>query len=204
MFTINSAYFKSFITIFFISIFNININCCCPCKKKQNASSSKEIQLIDEQNNNMTNIGNEIQNKHKEKLNINNEKIVDNTNKNNINKSNNNDVKNEKFNNKYNSQQLIQHRLNEIFPWPPRVGLDNIGATCYMNATLQCFCQIEEFASYFKYDKYINEVIEKHAKNKKHSLTTSFKILVDKIWPDEAMNVNQIIGTFHQKNLGKK
>ena len=189
MFTINSAYFKSFITIFFISSFNTNINCCCSCKKKHNASSSKEIQLIDEQNNNMPNIKNEIQNKHIEKLNINNEKIVDNTDKNNINKSNNNYVKNEKFNNKYNSQQLIPHRLNEKFPWPPRVGLDNIGSTCYMNATLQCLCQIEEFASYFKYDKYINEAIKKCKKENKDSLTASFKILIDKIWPDEAMNV---------------
>ena len=79
------------------------------------------------------------------------------------------------------------HKLNEIFPLPPRVGLDNIGATCYMNATLQCFCQIEEFALYFKYDKHINEVIEKYTKDKKDSLTASFKILVEKIWPDEAM-----------------
>ena len=189
MFTINSAYFKSFITIFFISIFNININCCCSCKKKQNASSSSEIQLIDKQKNNMPNIKNEIQNKHIEKLNINNEKIIDNTDKNNLNKSNNNDVKNENFNNKYNSQQLISHRLGEKFPWPPRVGLDNIGATCYMNATLQCLCQIEEFASYFKYDKHVNEVIDKYTKNKNNSLTASFKILVEKIWPDEAMNV---------------
>jgi len=78
-------------------------------------------------------------------------------------------------------------KLNTIFLFPPRVGLDNIGATCYMNATLQCFCQIEEFTSYFKYDKYINKVIDKYTKNKKDSLTTSFKILVEKIWPDEAM-----------------
>jgi len=78
-------------------------------------------------------------------------------------------------------------KLNRIFLFPPRVGLDNIGATCYMNATLQCFCQIEEFASYFKYDKYINEVIDKYTKDKKDSLTTSFKILVEKIWPNEAM-----------------
>jgi len=31
-------------------------------------------------------------------------------------------------------------KLNTMFPWPPRVGLDNIGATCYMNAFLHCFC----------------------------------------------------------------
>ena len=44
-------------------------------------------------------------------------------------------------------------KLNSMILWAPKVGLDNIGATCYMNATLQSFCQIEEFASYFKCDK---------------------------------------------------
>ena len=62
-----------------------------------------------------------------------------------------------------NCTQLLP-KLNSMFPWAPRVGLDNIGATCYMNAILQCFCQIDEFASYFKCDKLhnqINEAIEK-------------------------------------------
>ena len=80
-------------------------------------------------------------------------------------------------------------KLKQLFPWAPRVGLDNIGATCYMNATLQCFCQIEEFASYFKYDEHINEAIDKCTQDKRDSLTASFKILVEKIWPDEAMKV---------------
>ena len=47
-------------------------------------------------------------------------------------------------------------KLNSMFPASPKVGLDNIGTTCYMNATLQNFCQIEEFASYFKCDKLHN------------------------------------------------
>ena len=42
--------------------------------------------------------------------------------------------------------------LKYIFLRPPRVGLNNIGATVYMNAILQCFCQIEELVIYFKYD----------------------------------------------------
>ena len=83
-------------------------------------------------------------------------------------------------------QKLPQH-LNEIFPWPPRVDLENIGATCYMNATLQCFGQIEEFVLFFKYNKHINEVINKHTNEKKDCLTTSFKKLIEKIWPEEAM-----------------
>ena len=75
--------------------------------------------------------------------------------------------------------------LKSIFPWPPKVGLNNIGATCYMNATLQCFCQIEELVLYFKYDKRVNEIKDSYAYGKKY-LTPSFKSLIEKIWPDEA------------------
>jgi len=32
----------------------------------------------------------------------------------------------------------------------PLIGLKNIGATCYINATLQCFSQIYHLADYFK------------------------------------------------------
>ena len=90
-------------------------------------------------------------------------------------------------------QQLAEYKpklskhLNEMFPWPPRVGLDNIGATCYMNAIIQCFGQIEKFVLFFKYDKRVNEVINKFTNEKKECLTTSFKILIEKTWPDEAM-----------------
>jgi uncharacterized UBP type Zn finger protein len=47
------------------------------------------------------------------------------------------------------------------------LGLDNVGATCYMNATLQCMNHIEKFVNYFKYE-YID--------NKVDNLSISFKI----------------------------
>ena len=81
------------------------------------------------------------------------------------------------------------NNLKSMFPWAPRVGLDNIGATCYMNATLQCFGQIEEFALFFKLDDKVNQSIEKCYKENKKCLSSSFKILIDKIWPDEAMKI---------------
>ena len=46
--------------------------------------------------------------------------------------------------------------LKQNFPWPPKVGLNDIGVTCYMNAILQCLCQTEELALYFKYDNRVN------------------------------------------------
>ena len=60
----------------------------------------------------------------------------------------------------------------------PHIGLVNIGATCYMNATLQCFCHIEKFINFFKYNP--------QAKNiNKNNLSSSFKILIDNLWPDD-------------------
>ena len=72
--------------------------------------------------------------------------------------------------------------INQSFAFPPLIGLDNIGATCYMNATLQCLCNIEKFVSYFKYHRHlINTVSEDKGKKK---LCSSFKLLIEKLWPD--------------------
>ena len=70
-------------------------------------------------------------------------------------------------------------KLEDNFKCCPKIGLQNIGATCYMNATLQCFCHIKEFVQFFKY-KMKGDIIE----NKK-SLSYSFKILIDNLWPNE-------------------
>ena len=45
-----------------------------------------------------------------------------------------------------------------------------------MNSTLQCFCHIEKFVEFFKYAKIL--------KNKKDKLSSSFKILIDNLWPN--------------------
>ena len=58
-------------------------------------------------------------------------------------------------------------------------GLENIGATCYMNSTLQCFAHIKDFVKYFKKDE--NNI---KAISNKETLSYSFKILIDKLWTD--------------------
>ena len=45
---------------------------------------------------------------------------------------------------------------------PPLIGLKNVGATCYMNATLQCLSQILPLAYYFKNNQQINDTISKY------------------------------------------
>jgi ubiquitin C-terminal hydrolase len=46
-----------------------------------------------------------------------------------------------------------------------------------MNATLQCFCHIEKFVNFFKYNPQIDKI--KNGNN----LSSSFKILIENLWP---------------------
>ena len=94
--------------------------------------------------------------------------------------------------------------LISMFPWSPRVGLDKIGNNSCMNAIIQCFCQIEEFASYFKYDDYINKIIDKYNHQNKKCLTSSFKILIEQIRPDEGMKNESKNRHFSPEEFRKK
>ena len=69
----------------------------------------------------------------------------------------------------------------------PNIGLQNIGATCYMNSTLQCFCHIEKFVNFFKYNPQVANI-----NNDDNNLSSSFKILINKLWPDNYNNFNKI------------
>ena len=82
--------------------------------------------------------------------------------------------------------------LKEEFNICPSVGLQNIGATCYMNATLQCFCHIKNLVEFFKY-KFIPSMIN----NNEDNLSSSFKLLIDNLWPD---NYNQIQNKYFAPN----
>jgi len=61
------------------------------------------------------------------------------------------------------------------------IGLENIGATCYMNATLQCLCNIRKFVSYFKYNKHLIQKVKEDIN--KEFLCSSFKLLIEKLYP---------------------
>jgi len=79
-----------------------------------------------------------------------------------------------------NDNAIIPDSLKKNFESCPHIGLQNIGATCYMNSTLQCFCHIEKFVEFFKY----NPQITNNIKNEKDKLSFSFKLLIDNLWPD--------------------
>ena len=69
---------------------------------------------------------------------------------------------------------LVKRRgsIRTQFALPPLIGFDNIGATCYMNATLQCFCHIEKFVNFFKYP---GDQLYELVKKDKKKLSSSFK-----------------------------
>ena len=75
-----------------------------------------------------------------------------------------------------------------------RKGLQNIGATCYMNATLQCLTHIPEFVTFFRKDKQVQDVIKKYQNNQnnqkqEYNLTTAFAELFQNLYPTNLENM---------------
>ena len=58
------------------------------------------------------------------------------------------------------------------------LGLENIGATCYMNATIQCLCNVAKFKDYFLNSALINSV----TMNRNCPLTLEFASLINHLW----------------------
>ena len=77
--------------------------------------------------------------------------------------------------------------IRKSYIFPTLIGLQNIGATCYMNATLQCFCHIEKFVNFFKYNKQVKAIYENKMEDK---LSYSFKILIEELWPNDQNNTS--------------
>ena len=75
---------------------------------------------------------------------------------------------------------FCNHPTNENIKHDPNhaLGLDNIGASCYLNATLQCLCNIKLLKDYFLNDDiYINEIMTRNA-----TLTKGFAEVIRKLW----------------------
>ena len=89
----------------------------------------------------------------------------------------------------HNNDKVINN-LKDKFESCPKIGLQNIGATCYMNSTLQCFSHIEKFVEFFKYNPQINDIVTKNKNNDKN-LSVSFKTLIDNLWPDNLSQSTQ-------------
>ena len=170
-------------TISFEKNFNYN-------KDNNDNNIGKEDNLNDINNNNQESNkinDNLINNGNHNNININdnineNDKIKDISNESNNKNSNNNNNDNIINNNinKNNGNAIIKKMniKNNFKLGYPHIGLVNIGATCYMNATLQCFCHIEKFVNFFKYNPQCQNI-------KKSNLSSSFKLLIDNLWPED-------------------
>lgn len=155
-------------------------SCCCECcrklcekclkKNNEDDSSDSKISDINSGNNNkIINSNNNIINNN----NINNDII-------NINSNNNNIINNNfKVETEIIPQSDILLKENGFIiiniNKEPEIGLANIGATCYMNATLQCFSHTIKFANFFLDEKNKNKI-----ENKKFS--REFLEVIKKLW----------------------
>ena len=87
-----------------------------------------------------------------------------------------------------------------IFDFIPNIGLKKIGSNQYINATLQCFCHIKKFVNFFK----SNPQILDNIKNKNNNLSSSFKLLIEKLRPNNLDSINNDYETEEFKNIISK
>ena len=86
------------------------------------------------------------------------------------------------------SQNKISQLLNEIEnirPFTPLKGLNNIGATCFMNATLQCLSQTKKLTNYFLNEKNKDKIMNNNIalQNKKDlQLSPIYFELIKELW----------------------
>ena len=77
--------------------------------------------------------------------------------------------------------------INHIskFFYQTLIGLNNIGATCFMNSTLQCLSQTKELTNYFLNEKNKDRIINNNIalKNKNDlQLSPVYLELIQKLW----------------------
>ena len=82
-------------------------------------------------------------------------------------------------------KQIINKKPLKLYKKPTLIGLNNIGATCFMNSTLQCLSQTKELTNYFlnqnNKEKILNNNISIKNKNEKQ-LSPIYLELIQKLW----------------------
>ena len=151
---------------------------------KEHDNLKKQLQEISNNNNNVQKINNIMNNN-----NFNNN-IFPNNPSNNININNNNNMN---FGKNNNVKIKLNPKKNAIQPIekykkPTLIGLQNIGATCFMNATLQCLSQTKRLTNYFLNEEHLPTIINNNiALNDPNQLQLSpvYFELLENLWNKE-------------------
>ena len=152
---------------------------------KEHDNLKKQLQEISNNNNNVPKINNRMNNN-----NFNNN-IFPNNSSNNININNN--INNMNFGKNNNVKIKLNPKKNAIQPIekykkPTLIGLQNIGATCFMNATLQCLSQTKRLTNYFLNEEHLPTIINNNiALNDPNQLQLSpvYFELLENLWNKE-------------------
>jgi len=101
-------------------------------------------------------------------------------------------------------EKLIKYQKS--FNSPPLVGLNNIGATCFMNSTLQCLSQTKKLTKYLLNEKNKEKIINNNiAKNNKNDLQLSpvYLELIQNLWDGDgpkSISPNKFMNTIEKMN----
>ena len=95
--------------------------------------------------------------------------------------------KNKESSNKKRSHSMpsTKEKPLDTYLQPTLIGLNNIGATCYMNSTLQCLSQTAALTNYFLTEKnqnYIDNINLELSKKNELCLTKVYSNLIKKLW----------------------
>ena len=87
-------------------------------------------------------------------------------------------------------QNKVKFDLLSEFQKAPQIGLVNIGSTCYMNATLQCFSQTISLTEYFLDPKNKDIIIKGKFNNDRQNLrlANTYYEVVTNLWKKEELN----------------
>ena len=76
----------------------------------------------------------------------------------------------------------------ELYKFPPLIGLNNIGATCFMNATLQCLSQTKNLSNYFLKKVNQDKIYQKQNQTNELQLCPIYLELIQNLWDKNNIN----------------